>query len=285
MTYEQLPSALSPIVQRDLDANVVIGEVFSGYFNSPEKAAVFCELGVSGIQHMLPQSLRAADFGGGDGYLAASIRDYLASQGKTTDFFVVDGNESYLALAERKGLTAVHTDLTAATIDNLDLVVSRATFHYNSLDAQAAILDRVRESLTPNGFFVNQISSGDRYNTALRNDISALPSLDRASKGSIHFVTPDEYISMTAGAGLETLLVGYAPANSWTPEEMFDRFHPHQDGEAQFGDNAPRTVFLRECMALIRDYTDSTSIEGITFSEDSVRVEYQYPIFVSRLAA
>lgn len=267
-------------VRSDQSANVNIGEVFKGYFNSSEKVAAFCNLGIARFVGTLPARPRVADFGGGDGHLAAGISGFLAAHGKAPEIVVIDGNEHFLQRAREKGLGTIHGDITAIVVPDLDIAVSRAAFHYNSLAGQREILERVRESLALGGFFVNQISSGDQFNTALRNDISALPSLGRASKGSIHFLTPTEYIAMTRAAGFTTELVGYAPSNSWTPEEMFDRFHPPTETN-EMERLAARNRFLQECMQLIRGYKDTTPIEGVTLTEESAIVTYQYPVFVS----
>lgn len=280
MSYQERnrPRGLSETgVGSDSRAGVKIGEVFNGYFNSSETARSFCELGLARIVPQLPNGPRVADFGGGDGHLAANVRDFLQKEGKDpAEVWVVDGNQKYLDKAKGEGLSVMQADLSANVgLSGLDLIISRATMHYNPLEGQAAILQNVRRSLKRDGVFVNQISSGDKFNTTLRTEIAALPSLGRASKGTILFITPEEYISLADKAGFETQLVGYAPSNSWTLEKMFNRFNPNAPKES-------RDRFLADGIRVIRKYVETTSIQGVDLTDESARVTYQYPIFASR---
>lgn len=271
----------------DVRAKVEIGKVFRGYFNSPENARIFNEIGISKILSHLPELIKYADFGGADGFLAKSVVDFLRMHGKTVEGLVVDINSLSLGRAQEKGLKTLKSNLEDISLEEpLNLITARAVLHYNPKEIQKKILENIKNSLERDGYFVHSMSSADKYNCELRNKIALLPSLERmkGGDGSIHFLTIDEYLEYCEELNFPTELVGYAPPNYWTPEEMFDRFHPEINDmtKEQLNDYEKRNIFLRECMSLVSEYLENTPVEGVELEDKTAKIFYKYPIFNSR---
>ncbi len=265
----------------DIAAQVTIGKVFGGYFNSEESARTFNEVGISQVVPRLSDKISMADFGGGDGFLAEAVRDYLGDQAIVAKASVIDMNPASLTRAQERGLHIVQSDLGSVKIKpRLDLAIARAVLHYNPLERQRRILSQIAANIRPGGNFVHSISSGDPANCALRGMIAALPSLGRVNrKGTMRFVTPAEYLHLAQTAGLvDTEQVGNAPANSWTLTEMFTRFNPDiiEDHEPE-----QRSHFMSAAMTLIEQSVRETDIQGVELDGENTRITYQYPIFVS----
>jgi SAM-dependent methyltransferase len=273
-------------VLADINAHVKIGRVFGGYFNSERNAKSFTKVGLSHYVSSLPQESIFADLGGGDGYLASEIKRFIHSYGKDTQGIIVDGNPSALEKAKNRGFATLEANLEDEIPGKYDLITMRAALHYNSVDAQKKILYNTKKSLNSRGFFINQISSGDPYNVSLRNTISSLHSLQRVkSPGTVHYSTINEYLKMCKDINLPTIFLGYAPEDYWTPEEMFDRFHPDVKcmTKQELKNYTKRNNFLQETREIISLYKEKTPIEGINFENGTYTIWRKYPIFLSRL--
>ncbi len=280
-------SALSEGVLADIHAKVKIGKVFGGYFNSSQNAKIFAEIGISPYISQLPQDIKLADFGGAEGFLTNVVKKYLEGFGKQVEGIVVDANPNYLRDANKRGFITLESPLEEAKLHNFDLIIMRAVLHYNSKAEQKKILQKVKTALNPDGVFVHQLSSGDKYNVELRNKISQLPSLQRTNKpGAINFMTEEDYISLCESINLPAKLIGYAPKDSWTMEEMFDRFHPEVKTMTQEEKiNYPRrNLFLQEGKELALYYLNNSTIKGVEKENKTFRVWHTYPIFTSLLS-
>jgi SAM-dependent methyltransferase len=270
-------------VNADVAAGVTIGTVFSGYFNSNVPAQAFAEVGIGPLLPDLGDEIAFADFGGGDGFLAAYVRDYLLSHERRVKGVVIDMNPSYLEGSQRRGFTTIAASLDQVEAGPFDLIVARAILHYNPFETQKAIIENVCKNLKPGGYFVHSPSTGEVHNCALRTAIAALPSLGRTNgDGSVHFIVPETYLELTGQAGFtETRLAGFAPNNAWTLTEMFTRFNPLPAIE-DTAYLARKWQFMQDALALIEKYRQETSIQGITLLDGEAQIEYQYPVFVSR---
>jgi SAM-dependent methyltransferase len=225
----------------------------------------------------LPDKINFADFGGGDGFLALKIKEYLEKSGKEVSSVIIDGNPNYLKDAAKKGLVTLEAALENVELTNFDLIIMRSVLHYNSRGVQKKILQKLLHALKPKGIFIHQMSSGDQYNTHLRNALSQLPSLGRTHhKGAINFITIEDYLTICKKINLPTKLIGFAPGDCWTPEELFDRFNP------DLKELKKRDRFLQEAKALIEHYKKTTPIKGILKRNDSFEVWRICPIFLSQ---
>jgi SAM-dependent methyltransferase len=279
-------AALPRSVKADLQGDVKMPLVFKEYFKSEENARLFIEIGLKGL-HSLPQQIRAVDFGGGTGVLAKEVRDYLVNEtGRKVEMSVVDGNYNYLQEAHDKGLNTTEQHLASLNrrYGTFDLIITRAVFHYNNIEDQIKILKNVTELLEPGGRFLHQMSSGSLTNVDFRTRVANSKSLERTSEAnSMRFLTEKEYLLLCNQVGLDTQLAGYAPSNSWTLEEMFDRFHKNEmkgmteEEKSQFG---PRKKFIKE----FSEFANSHHIDGVRRKNNQITVEYQYPIFISQKA-
>jgi hypothetical protein len=278
---------ISEGVIADIQSGVIIGKIFGGYFNSLKNAKSFIKIGITPHTSLLSKDLKFADFGGGDGFLTKEVKTYLKKQKKTVDGIVLDGNPFSLEQAFKRGFVTIETALEDVNIKNFDLIIMRAVLHYNSLDIQRKILQRVKEALNSKGLFIHQLSSGDIYNVRLRNALAQLPALERTKKqGGIYFTTEEEYISLCKSIGLSTKLIGYAPGDSWTLEEMYERFHPEvkKMSQEQKMKNKRRNTYLKEAKELILRYKTTTPIQGVEIKKDTIAISRKYPIFLSGLS-
>ena len=91
--------------QKDLKYQVNMSQVLGGYFGDVRIAQSFVEIGIVPIQNQLPQKIRMADFGGGQGLLLSTVRDYLVSQGFEVEAYVVDSNPEFIKECEKKNLS------------------------------------------------------------------------------------------------------------------------------------------------------------------------------------
>jgi trans-aconitate methyltransferase len=145
------------VVGADVRAGVKIGQVFGGYFNSDGAAEAFNLMGIGAVLSSLPRRIRVADFGGGDGHLAESVREFLRSQGREARSRVVDGNPDLLRQARRRRLATSNTDMAEANLGKFDLIIMRGALHYNTPEGQRNVLSRVAASLTRNGFLLTKL--------------------------------------------------------------------------------------------------------------------------------
>lgn len=287
-----IPSAVGS--QADVSAGVNIEQVFGGYFGSQTNAEAFCKIGISPIEHNLPPDALYADFGGGQGMLAQSVRAYLEEKGHRTQTTVVDGNQGYLESAHQRGLQTLLCNLETFALGLQDLITMRAVLHYNKPQEQTTILRNIYNTLHTGGYFVHQVSSGSEENSRLRSSIVNLSSLGRAGHGDYHWTSVDETIALHRKAGFsETALGGYAPPCSWSPEEQWERFNGKSFTEAILGDDGValealrlrKTRYLSEARKVIEKYlrefgSEKTGIEKKT--DGTFTLHYQYPIITSR---
>lgn len=278
----------------DIRSGVDISKVQKGYFSCPENIGAFLDLGIRKIEQELPEAVRYADFGGGQGFLTKHVTSYLESQGHKVHPIVVDANESFLDKAEKEGLRTFFGDLEFCELLDLDLVTMRAVNHYNAPEKQLHILDNVCRALGVGGYLVSQISSASEKNCSLRSELSNLESLGRTLDGQVfHWATVEEYLGLLKKAGFSgNCLVGYAPPSTYGPEEQWSRFNSKAEREAEAkGDHEAvatialrKEVFCQESYRLLARYSEQYQREelGIEYREDGTAViHYQYPIIVS----
>jgi SAM-dependent methyltransferase len=283
------PSAIGS--NADMAASVNIGKVYGGYFGKPKNAEAFCKIGFASIEKSLPKKIEYADFGGGQGFLAQTVKEYLQAHGHKVHAIVADSNSSYLKEAQKLGLETTLCNLEDFPLSQMDLITMRAVLHYNHPKNQIAILESARRALKPGGFFIHQVSAGSESNARLRSDIVNLPSLGRAGAGNYHWHSVDEAIELHKAAGFEdTKLVDFAPAASWGPDEQWDRFNTKRFNEAK--NDAERKLienqksdYLRQARGLIQKYikeygAEATGVESLPNGRQIIH--YQYPIIVSR---
>ena len=286
----------APGVAADLGLSVEISKVHGGYFSNPDRAQEFAEFGLAELEAELPHDVRYADFGGGEGFLAQHIKAYLESSGHQVSVRLVDANERYLAAAKEKtAIDGIVVDLREyVSAEPLDLISTRAVHHYNSFEDQERIMQNIRASLTPDGFYVNQLSSGTDANCELRTALVNSPLLIHGTGGKgYHWTSIREYHDLAARAGFrETKLVGYAKANGWGPEEQWERMNGEKLRMATGGNNQDliaeltthRETYFHWANETIKGYIERYGeLEAnVVPTEESYIVNYEYPIFVSR---
>jgi predicted RNA methylase len=162
--------------QKDLKYQVNMTQVLGGYFGDVRIAQSFIEIGIVPIEDQLHQKIRIADFGGGQGLLLATVRDYLVAQGFEVEAYVVDSNPEFIKECKKKNLKVVFSDIRDCPLEGLDLVIMRAVLHYNAVNNQVKILNPVKNSLGASGKLVAQILTGSAINCQLRKDIISLPA-------------------------------------------------------------------------------------------------------------
>jgi hypothetical protein len=176
----------------------------------------------------------------------------------------------------------------------LNIISTRAVHHYNSLEDQERIMRNIRASLTPEGFYVNQLSSGSDANCELRTALVNSPLLIHGASGKgYHWTSIREYQDLAARAGFrETKLVGYAKANGWVPEEQWERMNGEKLRIAKEKSDLAlideldvhRATYLHWANETIKRYTEQYGALEVNVvpTEESYIVNYEYPIFVSR---
>lgn len=273
------------VISADRTAGGRIYNEYNEYYSSQEKARRFIEIGIEPILHLLPQEIELADVGCGDGFLTETVIKYLQNQGRLVHATAIDGNTEELKKAQKRGLHTEQGNLEELNYSKVfDLIIMRAVLHYNSYDAQSRIIEKVKQALVPNGIFINQVSSGDLSNVKLRNTLNHLPSLGRTKDYEFpHFITRQEYLNLCRSKKFPTIFLKDAPPNYLTPESMFDRFHPEVQtmSEEEKKQYLPRTIFKKDFLKVVERYRplSPNSIEDIG---DTVRVWWQYPIFLSK---
>ncbi len=211
----------------DMKAGVQISKVHGGYFSNEKNAEAFCKIGIDKILPNLPKKLILVDFGGGEGFLTKYVKNYLIARGYKVDASVLDANTQYLEIAKSVGLSIIQSSIQDSKIKNVDLGIARAVVHYNSKEKQQELFNKIFESLKEGGYFVHQLSSGSEENCKLRSDIVNIKSLGRAVAGfKYKWLSEKDCLSRMKKAGFkENFVVGYAPTNSWGPQEQWDRFN------------------------------------------------------------
>jgi hypothetical protein len=280
--------------QADSAAKVDISKVHGGYFSDPENIERFIEVGIAPIVPELPREVKYVDFGGGQGDLALGVKRYLEANGRTVHAIVADANEEYLHIAETKGLEINPCNIEETTFSDLDLITMRAILHYNSPAQQKLIIKRAFNSLRAGGFLIHQNSSGTKANCELRSALVNIPELGRAGAGDYCWVSEDEYTFLSKDVGFSnTSHVDYAKANSWGPEEQWDRFNSEitkraleEKDEDTFNDIQKRKkIYLEKAIELIKQYSKVHTTESLQITRapnGQIEIGYLYPIVVSR---
>jgi SAM-dependent methyltransferase len=251
---------------KDLQNNVKMSQVLGGYFGDASIAKSFIEIGILPIQHELPQKIRIADFGGGEGLLLAIVRDYLIAQGFTVEAIVVDSNPEFIKECEKKNLQVELSDLRDCQLEGLDLVIMRAVLHYNALHNQVKILNAVKKSLAPSGKLVAQILTGSEINCRLRKEIISLTSLGEEIYNGYYISQHFEDLDyMLQNIGFDTVKkMGAAPCLRWSLENQWIRFNgplinPKSSSPEIYQDNLMMKkfyLFKEQVNTIIEDYTE-----------------------------
>lgn len=288
-----LPDRIPDHIRRDTGLNVIYADKrstgrryneYNEYYSSQENAKRFIKIGIEPKLHLLPQEIKLADFGSGDGFLTEAVIRYLETQGRTVHATAIDGSEKELKVAQKRGLRTEQGNLEELNYSEVfDLVIMRAVLHYNSYDAQSRIIDKIMQALKPNGIFINQLSSGDLPNVKLRNSLNHLLSLGRTKNYEYpHIITEQEYKDLCISKNFPTEFLDYAPPNYLTPESMFNRFKNKAITEKTKSRYIlEQSKFKEQFLNVVSRYRSLTpdSIEEI---DDTVRVSWKYPIFLSQ---
>lgn len=252
--------------QKDLKYQVDMSQVLGGYFGDVTNAQSFIEIGIIPILHQLPQKISIADFGGGQGFLLAIVRDYLVAQGFNVEAYVIDSNPEFLEACEKKNLKVVFSDIRDCTLEGLDLVIMRAVLHYNAVHNQVKILNAIKKSLGSSGKLVAQILTGSEINCQLRKEIIALPSLgEEISNGyyiSQHFELLEQTLQNIWFYTVEKM--GAAPCLRWSLENQWIRFNgPLEDSISGLSEQSADRLkmeklqlFKDDANAIIQDYSE-----------------------------
>ncbi len=286
---ENLPTGTSA----DKKAAVDIDKIHRGYFSCQENADDFYNIGVKPIEKELPHKLCYVDFGGGKGLLAERVENNLKTDNHDVETIIIDANDKFLQIAEEKGLKVVQSSIENSNLSEIDLATMRAVNHYNNLEQQQKIIDKVFKSLKSGGYLISQISTGSDENCTLRSAIVNLPSLGRSGSGNYYWTTEEEYILMLEKAGFSDIkIVGYAPPCYWSPEEQWDRFNSLRTNQAVVSvDNDliskienDRIVFMEQSKQLIENYLkhDNKNRLDIEIKDGSYIINYKYAIISSR---
>ncbi len=278
----------------DKIAKVDMSKIYGGYFADPINLEKFIELGIKPIIKFFPENISYVDFGGGQGHLASAVKKYLESDGYKVNAIVADANEDYLSKAKEKGLETKLANLEDNNFSNLDLVTMRAVLHYNNPSTQKIILKNIFNSLKKGGYLVNQTASGSKENCELRSSLVNIPELGRAGTGNYHWISEEEYSSLVNEIGFSsTILSGYAKANSWGPEDQWNRVNGEmtkiaeekKDDKVLSEIEIRKNVYLEKAYKMIEEYSNKYGKEylGIKDAGDNkVKIEYTYPVIVSR---
>lgn len=274
----------------DIKAGVQISEVHGGYFSNEKNAEAFCKIGIKPIISKLPTKIKLVDMGGGDGLLTKYVEKYLTKNGFKVDAYVLDANKYYLDKAKSRGLRTILSSIQNSNVKNIDLIIARAFIHYNPKNTQQKLMNKIFSSLKKGGFFVHQMSSGSKENCKLRSDIVNLRSLGRAAPSQKYsWITEKECLKMMKLAGFkENVVAGYAPDNSWSPQEIWERANKKRFDEAKEPRvkillEKKRIAFLSEANKLIERYVTKYKSKDIKkLDEATYLIKYKYPILIGR---
>ena len=278
----------------DTKAGVDISKVHGGYFADPVNLKKFIELGIDPIINSFSKDINYVDFGGGQGHLASAVKKYLEDEGYMGNAIVADANDGYLLKAKERGLETKLCNLEDKNFSNLDLATMRAVLHYNTPTNQKLILESIFKSLKNGGYLVHQNSSGNKENCELRSALVNIQELGRAGAGNYHWVSEEEYLLLVREVGFSnTVTNGYAKANSWGPEEQWDRFNSEITRQAVEGNNKKalsdieirKKAYLAKAYKMIKEYSDKYGKEYLGIKDidnGKLVIEYLYPIIVSK---
>ena len=171
-----------------------------------------------------------------------------------------------------------------------DLAIMRNVLHYNSIEDIKKILANIKESLRPEGYFINQVISGkDENHVKFINEILSAEVLGRG----VNYLTNEEYLELCAETELSTELAGYAPTGRWSLKEMFWRTYQKKSGAKGVEDmNAftdkekeeyyfKRDAYVEKCREILEKYREEEKIDNIEFRGAETEVEFYGPIFIS----
>ena len=132
-------------------------EKFGGdYSSNSENIKKFIEIGLEKIVEKLPEYLNVLDLGGAGGRLAENIKNELEKRGKIAETTVVEINNEFVKEAEKRGLkTIVANTADIIPLKETDLAIMRNVLHYNLIEDIKKILANIKESLRPEGYFIN----------------------------------------------------------------------------------------------------------------------------------
>ncbi len=294
----QKKSKINDDVGADYSSGVKIEKVFGGYFSDSKNIEDFIKIGIIPILPNLKKQrvVRVADFGGGAGNLARGVKKFLEKHFEKVEFIIVDANPDYLKQARGKGLSTINANLLEHCEKNkYNLIIQRAVLHYNeSNKKQEKILENIRKSLKKRGFFVSQLSTGTKENCQMRNEIVNQNGLLPDGGRRTHlWISTEEYLDMLEKIGFpENKISGFAKNGSWVIEEMWDRFNDKTFKELRKREDVMglenlhqrKKVFFQNSLKIIGKYTEKNSYEtlGVENLTDDYRVNYQYPIVISK---
>jgi len=275
----------------DLKADVKIGKVGNGYFSSEKNASIFFDYGLSDTVNKLPDNVRFADFGGGEGFLAYMIKKLLEQRGKKVIATVVDANYKYLEEAKTYALNTLSDDIASCSLQDQDFIIMRSVNHYNSLEEQYKILKNCHRSLKSNAFIISQILSGTEQDCKLMSALLNHPLLGRAqTPNQFHVTSKNAFTSMLQETGFTKIqIAGYAPSVNWGPHILWERYHKaemdlaisnndiHQAKEI----NAQKQLFLKDCVELITKHIKKYTKETHFFQDNNANflIDLLFPIF------
>jgi SAM-dependent methyltransferase len=212
MSSAALPARVSPGARADLAVGDALSEC-APFFGSAVAAERLVDLAVKPLISQLAELGRCihyADFGGGEGILAAAVRSVLSAAGVQAQVTVVDENPVFLQRARARQLDTQTTSLDRLVGLTVDLATLRFVNHYNPVDRQLEILRALFASIRPGGILICQIHTASSSVCELFGRVSAL--LDRVTTGTSvselrHWVTLDVFKSMLEKAGFTSVSV------------------------------------------------------------------------------
>jgi len=230
--------------------------------------------------------------GGAGGRLVENIKNELEKRGKITETTVIEINNEFVKEAEKRGLkTVVANVANSIPVREADLAIMRNVLHYNSIEDIKKILANIKESLKPEGYFINQVISGkDENHVQFINEILSADVLGRG----VNYLTKEEYLELCSEVELTTEFSGYAPSGRWTLKEMFWRTYPKKSGAKGVEDMSAftdkekeefyfkRDAYVEKCREILKKYGKEEKIDDIEFKGAETEVEFYGPIFISQ---
>ncbi len=273
----------------DIESGVQISKVHGKYFSNRKNAEIFCKIGIKPITQKLPKRIKLVDMGGGEGFLTNYVKKYLVENGFKVDAYVLDANKYYLNKAKSHELKTILSSIQDSNIKDADLIIARVFIHYNSKKNQQKLMNKIFSSLKIGGFFVHQMSSGSKENCKLRSDLVNLRSLKRAAPNQqYNWLSENECLEIMKKSGFKNnIIAGYAPENSWSPQEVWDRFNKKRFDKTKENHiknllEKNKTIFLSQANKLIEKYMSKYKNKNIKIDESTYLIECAYPILIGR---
>src|SRR3989338_6884077 len=230
--------------------------------------------------------------GGAGGRLVENIKNELEKRGKITETTVIEINNEFVKEAEKRGLkTVVANVANSIPVREADLAIMRNVLHYNSIEDIKKILANIKESLKPEGYFINQVISGkDENHVQFINEIKR----GKIMEGGKNYKKKKEYLELCSEVELTTEFSGYAPSGRWTLKEMFWRTYPKKSGAKGVEDMSAftdkekeefyfkRDAYVEKCREILKKYGKEEKIDDIEFKGAETEVEFYGPIFISQ---